>query len=59
MTPVLPKAQRPGHAEHLHHFFDCLQGRAEPINTPSNGVDMIKILCSIYESAENGREVRL
>lgn len=59
VTPVLPKALRPGHAEHLHHFFDCLQGRAEPIITPAHGVDMIKILCAIYESAESGREVRL
>jgi predicted dehydrogenase len=59
ITPILPKAQRPGHAEHLYHFIDCLQDRAEPIITPVHGLDMIKILCAVYESAESGFEVRL
>ena len=32
---------------------------AKPVFKPSQGVDMIKILCAIYESAEKGREVLL
>ncbi|MCU6796520.1 hypothetical protein OB236_30785 [Paenibacillus sp. WQ 127069] len=44
----------PGHGEHLRHFIEVVQQRAEPINLP---VDMIKILSAIYTSAETGREV--
>ncbi|NOU64631.1 gfo/Idh/MocA family oxidoreductase [Paenibacillus sp. LMG 31461] len=47
------------HSEHLKHFVDCVQHRAEPINSPEHGVDMIKILSAIYESAKRGQEVRL
>ncbi|CAG7657589.1 Gfo/Idh/MocA family protein [Paenibacillus allorhizosphaerae] len=60
ITPVLPSAIGAlGHAEHLRHFIDCLHNRAEPINTPEHGVDMIKILNAIYESGKTGKEVRL
>ncbi|NOU62877.1 gfo/Idh/MocA family oxidoreductase [Paenibacillus sp. LMG 31461] len=47
------------HNENINHFIDCLAGRAEPIIRPEHGVDMIKILSAIYESAETGRELRL
>lgn len=47
------------HAKHLYHFIDCLQQRAEPVNTPEQGVDMIRILSTLYESAAAGKEVRL
>lgn len=58
--PDLSKAKTGGnHAKHLHHFIDVLQGRAEPIIRPEHGVDMIRILCALYESARTGREVRL
>lgn len=60
ITPVFKGASKLGnHGKHLYHFIDCLQDRAEPINTPDQGVDMIKILSALYESAETGREVRL
>ncbi|WP_309121858.1 Gfo/Idh/MocA family oxidoreductase [Paenibacillus sp.] len=59
-VPVIKGAERvQPHAEHIKHFVDCLMGRAEPIIRPEHGVDMIKILSAIYESAEMGREVRL
>lgn len=47
------------HGLHLYHFVDVLRGRAQPINTPRDGVDMIGILSAMYESADTGREVRL
>lgn len=47
------------HHANINHFIDCLSGRAEPIIRPKHGVEMIKILSAIYESAETGREVRL
>ncbi|CAG7618771.1 Gfo/Idh/MocA family protein [Paenibacillus allorhizosphaerae] len=58
IAPRLPK-DIGGHEKHLHHFIDVVKGRAEPINTPDTGVDMIKILSAIYESARTGSEVKL
>ena len=47
------------HGMMIHHFIDVLQGKAKPIIKPEHGVNMIKILSAIYESANTGREVRL
>ncbi|ALS28001.1 oxidoreductase [Paenibacillus sp. 32O-W] len=47
------------HANNINHFVDVVQGRTQPIFTPQQGVEMIKILSAIYESARTGREVRL
>lgn len=58
VIPQLPKDSG-GHKSNIHHFIDVVQGKAEPIFVPEQGVDMIKILCAIYESAKLGREVRL
>jgi predicted dehydrogenase len=49
----------PIHAANLRHFADVLLNGAEPDFTPDQGVDMIKILTAMYESAETGMEVRL
>ena len=48
-----------GHKNNLAHYVDCLLNGAEPCFKPQQGVDMIKILCAIYESAESGKEVIL
>ena len=48
-----------GHEMNLRHFYDVIGNGAEPDFVPQQGVDMIKILRAIYESAETGREVRL
>ncbi len=58
VTPNLPK-DKPAHAQHLNHFIDVVQGKAKPINRPEHGVNMIKVLGAIYESARLGREVQL
>ncbi|CAM4330060.1 Gfo/Idh/MocA family oxidoreductase [Paenibacillus alkaliterrae] len=47
------------HTGNIHHFIDVVQGREQPIFRPEHGVDMIKILSAIYESARTGHEVRL
>jgi len=47
------------HEANLAHFVDVLLERAKPDFVPQQGVDMIKILRAIYESAETGREVIL
>jgi predicted dehydrogenase len=58
VLPRLPKEGN-GHKEHLYHFIDCIQGRALPVNTPQDGVEMIQILSALYQSARTGAEVKL
>jgi predicted dehydrogenase len=48
-----------GHGENLYHFIDVVMGRAEPSFKIEQGVNMIKILSAIYESARTGSEVKL
>ena len=48
-----------GHARNLQNFVEVLLDGAEPCYKPQQGVDMIKILSAVYESAKIGKEVRL
>ena len=48
-----------GHVRNLRHFYDVLDGECEPCFKPQQGVDMIKILSAVYESAKTGQEVKL
>lgn len=61
LCDVIPHVPRDsgGHKNNIYHFVDVVRGRAEPIFVPQQGVDVIKILSAIYESAQTGREVRL
>lgn len=43
----------------IKHFVDCLKNGTECMNPPEDGVEMMKILDAIYESARTGHEVRL
>ncbi len=53
------KMDADGHKYNIRNFIDVLTEGAEPVFKPSQGVDMIKILRAIYESAEKGKEVIL
>lgn len=61
LLDIIPKGNidTNGHKKNIRNFIDVLLEGAEPVFKPSQGVDMIKILCAIYESAEKGREVVL
>ena len=48
-----------GHARALEHFTAILLDGAKPDYTPQQGVNMIRILDALYESARTGKEVRL
>ena len=48
-----------GHEGNMRHFVDVVLNGATPDFVPQQGVNMIKILRAIYESAETGREVSL
>ncbi len=47
------------HEANLRHFVDVVLNGKEPMFTPDQGIDMIKILEAIYKSAETGKEVLL
>ena len=47
------------HYYNIRHFIDVVKGKAEPDFVPEQGVNMIKILEAIYESAKVGHEIRL
>ena len=61
MVNIEPKIVEPdgGHGKNLMHFIDVIQGNATPDFTSAQGMNQIKILQAIYESAETGREVLL
>ncbi|WP_342440260.1 Gfo/Idh/MocA family oxidoreductase [Paenibacillus sp. FSL L8-0436] len=43
----------------VNHFLDCLQSGETPISPVEDGLQIMKILCGIYESANKGQEVQL
>ena len=47
------------HARNIFHFVDVIANGAKPDFEPIQGVNMIKILRAMYESAETGKEVQL
>ena len=58
--PVIDNKAGPGHhAANLMHFVDVLLNGTEPMFVPQQGVNMVKILEAIYESARTGKEVLL
>jgi len=48
-----------GHEGNLRHFLDVVLNGAKPDFVPQQGVNMIKILSAIYESAKTGKEISL
>lgn len=57
--PELEEHLVPQHAANIHHFIQCINHEATPTLTPQQGVHMIQILCAIYDSAEQGAEIKL
>ena len=51
--------EKHGHWKNLKHFYDVVIEGAEPDFVPQQGIDMIKILCAMYESAKQGKEIAL
>jgi predicted dehydrogenase len=43
----------------IDHFIGCVQGERELISPVEDGVEMMKMLCGIYESAAKGKEILL
>lgn len=58
LAPAVPDSMGP-HEANLRHFVDVVLNGATPIFEPEQGVEMVKILEAIYQSAQTGREVLL
>jgi predicted dehydrogenase len=43
----------------INHFIDCITKGTKQISPVEDGVEMMKILCAIYESAAKGEEIKL
>ena len=43
----------------FEHFVDCLEGRAEPVETGADGRAALEIVLAAYRSAAEGREIEL
>lgn len=46
-----------GHARAIRNFLDTVQGKAEPVVTPDDGIRIMQILDGIYASAASGKSV--
>ena len=44
-------------AQEVRHFVDCCQGKAQCISPAHHGTQIMRILNSIYKSAETGNEI--
>ena len=43
----------------INHFIDSVRGRKMTLSPVGDGVEVMKMLCAIYESAREGREIEL
>ena len=57
--PNIDNSKVRGHEGNIRHFVDVVNGDAQPIFVPEQGLNMVKILEAIYRSAETGKEVLL
>jgi predicted dehydrogenase len=46
-----------GFQDEINYFIEVCQGKKETISPVQDGVEMMKILCGIYESSEKGEEI--
>lgn len=54
---VLPPPNGPkGHRAAIHHFIDCVSGKAEVIVKPEQSAEVIAMLEALYKSAASGHE---
>jgi predicted dehydrogenase len=46
-----------GFQNEINHFIDSCFNRKSTLSPVEDGVEMMKILCGIYESAQKGSEI--
>lgn len=59
LTPQIDLGEDDSFRREIAHFVDCVSGKAVSRAPAADGVEIMKILCAVYESARLGREVLL
>jgi predicted dehydrogenase len=59
ITPHLESGEDGSFRREVVHFADCIRGRAQSIIPASDGVEIMRILCAAYDSAQLGRKIAL
>lgn len=54
-----PLKRLPPPMHSINHFVDVVVDGVEPVTTPQNGIDVMKILDGVYKSARLGKEIRI
>ncbi|WP_439116897.1 Gfo/Idh/MocA family protein [Paenibacillus aquistagni] len=61
MTPQIDDLSfnfQKGFQDEINHFIEVCEGRKETLSPVEDGVEMMKILCGIYESSQLGKEIQ-
>lgn len=59
-TPQVPEqGQVRTHSLAIRHFLECIRTGGQPLTTPEQTVNLMRMLDAIYESAEKGELVKL
>jgi len=56
---VPEQGQARTHSLAIRHFLDCIQTGGQPLTSPEQMVNLMRMLDAIYESAEKGELIRL
>jgi len=59
ITPQFSWSEYDAFRREIAHFVDCVRGEAQSIAPASDGVEIMKILCGVYESAQLGHEITI
>ncbi|MGI6172325.1 MAG: Gfo/Idh/MocA family protein [Christensenellales bacterium] len=57
ITPQLDHANDVNFEAEIRHFIDVVNGEIENRNTIDDGIELMRVICSMYESARTGHEV--
>ncbi|MEO5714504.1 MAG: Gfo/Idh/MocA family oxidoreductase [Luteolibacter sp.] len=58
-TIVTPACEDMGRSNSARNFIEAIEGKAEPLNTPDQALNLMKIIDALYQSAESGKPVSI
>ena len=48
-----------GRSNSARNFIEAIEGKAEPLNTPDQALNLMKIIDALYQSAASGKPVTI
>jgi predicted dehydrogenase len=58
-TIVTPACEDMGRSNSARNFIEAIEGKAAPLNTPDQALNLMKIIDALYQSAESGKPVSI